>query len=141
MEFKEFVKEYNRMCAFYRNCIDCPIDKEADNRGLSELKCSCCVVDFLLDIDAESIVEKWAKEHPVKTYKTDFEEKMKELLKIFPNHEVDKIIMNPDKDIYKNLCVADYYFGGEAKKAGCRNVDCSCATCKDCWNREINEHE
>lgn len=141
MKFKEFVKEYNRMCNFHRNCIDCPIDKEADNRGLSELKCNCGVIGFLLDIDAESIVENWVKEHPVKTYKTDFEEKMKELLKIFPNHEVGKIIMNPDKDIYKNLCVADYYFGGETKKAGCRNVDCSCATCKDCWNREINEHE
>lgn len=138
MEFKEFLKEYKRMCSSYKYCSLCPIDKESRD---CELQNNCGNMDFLSDVNAESIVEKWAKEHPVKTYKTDFEEKMKELLKIFPNHEVGKIIMNPDKDIYQNLCVADYYFGGEAKKAGCRNVDCSCATCKDCWNREINEHE
>lgn len=137
MEFKEFVKEYSRMCAFYRNCIDCPIDKEADNRGLSELKCSCGVVDFLLDVNAESIVEKWAKEHPVKTYESDFKDKINDLLKIFPNHKLRKFIEDTNINICDSFCVANFYFDGDTSKAKCDYFS-NFNSCKDCWKREIN---
>lgn len=139
MEFKEFVKEYNRMCNFHRNCIDCPIDKEADNRGLSELKCGCGVVDFLLDIDAESIVENWVKRHPVKTYESDFKEKVDKLLNLFPNHEIKKFVKDADVSIYDTLCVADFYFNGDYEEAGC---DCDVfdrVRCERCWKREIED--
>lgn len=138
MEFKEFVKEYSRMCNFHRNCIDCPIDKEADNRGLSELKCNCGVIGFLLDIDAEKIVEKWAKEHPAKTYESDFKDKINDLLKIFPNHRVKKFVEDANINIYDPFCVADFYFDGDTKKAKCECFS-SFDSCKGCWKREIDE--
>ena len=133
MEFKEFFKEYNRMCSSYHNCIGCPIDEEINNRGLQN---SCGNIGFLSDVDAESIVEKWAKEHPVKTYESDFKDKINDLLKIFPNHAVKNYVEGTDIS-YDTLCVADFYFNGDVEKAKCeclRNVN----ACKNCWKREID---
>ena len=134
MEFKEFVKEYNRMCLSYPNCIGCPIAEEINNRGLQN---SCGNIDLLSAINCESIIEKWVKEHPVKTYESDFKEKINDLLKIFPNHEVKKFI--EDNNInYDSLCIADFYFDGDRKKAKCKYFGGS-NSCKDCWKRGINK--
>ena len=34
----------------------------------------------------------WVEEHPIRTYESDFVEKLDELLKIFPNHEIKKFV-------------------------------------------------
>lgn len=135
MEFKEFLKEYKRMCSSYKYCSLCPIDKESRD---CELQNNCGNMDFLSDVNAESIVENWIKEHPVKTYESDFKEKINDLLKIFPNHEVKKFVEDNNINnniniyIYGSLCVADFYFDGKRNKAKCND------SCKDCWKREID---
>ena len=71
MDAKEFVKDIRRMCEYYEDCVECP------NR-----ECGYCSKSGLLaDDEAEeiiSIVDKWAKEHPVETNQT-------KLLELFPN--------------------------------------------------------
>lgn len=134
MEFKEFVKEYNRMCSSYHNCIGCPINEEINNH-ICELHTDCKNIDLLSKVDAESITEKWVKEHPVNTYESDFKNKINDLLKIFPNHKVKKFVEDNSINIYiyGSLCVADFYFDGDRNKAKCKY------SCKDCWKRGINE--
>ena len=132
MEFKEFLKEYKRMCSSYKYCSLCPIDKESRD---CELQNNCGNMDFLSDVNAESIVEKWAKEHPVKTYESDFKDKINDLLKIFPNHKVKNYVEGTDIS-YDTLCVADFYFDGDIERAGCDFLRDD--SCKNCWKREID---
>ena len=134
MEFKECVKEYNRMCLSYPNCIGCPIAEEINNRGLQN---SCGNIDLLSAINCESIIEKWVKEHPVKTYESDFKDKINDLLKIFPNHKLRKFIEDTNINICDSLCVANFYFDGDTSKAKCDYFS-NFNSCKDCWKREIN---
>ena len=135
MEFKEFFKEYNRMCSSYHNCIGCPIDEEINNH-IRGLHTDCKNIDLLSKVDAESITEKWVKEHPVKTYESDFKDKINDLLKIFPNHAVKNYVEGTDISIYDTLCVADFYFHGDVERAGCDFFGDD--SCKNCWKREIN---
>lgn len=135
MEFKEFFKEYNRMCSSYHNCIGCPIDEEINNR-IHRLHANCKNIDLLSEVDAESIVEKWAKEHPVKTYESDFKEKIDDLLAIFPDHAVKNYVKGTDISTYDTLCVADFYFNGDVERARCDFLGDD--SCKNCWKREIN---
>lgn len=135
MEFKEFFKEYSRMCLSYNNCIGCPIAEEINNRGLQT---NCGNIDFLIEVNGESIIEKWVKEHPRKTYESDFKEKINDLLKIFPNHKVKKFVEGTNINICDLLCVANFYFNGDTKKAKCDYFS-SFNSCKDCWKREIDE--
>ena len=134
MEFKEFVKEYNRMCLSYPNCIGCPIAEEINNRGLQN---SCGNIDLLSAINCESIIEKWVKEHPAKTYESDLKDKINDLLKIFPNHAVKNYVKGTDISAYDTLCVADFYFNGDVERAGCDFLGDD--SCKKCWKRKINE--
>lgn len=135
MEFKELFKEYNRMCLSYPSCIGCPIAEEINNRGLQT---NCGNIDFLTEVNGESIIEKWVKEHPAKTYESDFKDKINDLLKIFPNHRVKKFVEDANINIYDPFCVADFYFDGDTKKAKCECFS-SFDSCKDCWKRGINE--
>lgn len=137
MEFKELFKEYNRMCLSYPSCIGCPIAEEINNRGLQT---NCGNIDFLAEVNGESIIEKWIKEHPRKTYESDLKDKINDLLKIFPNHEIKKFVEDNSINIYiyGSLCVADFYFDGDRKKAKCKYFGGS-NSCKDCWKREIDE--
>lgn len=136
MEFKEFAKEYNRMCLSCPGCIGCPIAEEINNCGLQT---DCENINLLSTINAESIIEKWIKEHPVKTYESDFKDKINDLLKIFPNHEIKKFVEDNNINIYiyDSLCVADFYFDGDRNKAKC-NYFGSSNSCKDCWKRGID---
>lgn len=134
MEFKEFLKEYKRMCSSYKYCSLCPIDKECRD---CELQNNCGNMDFFSDVNVESIVEKWVKEHPAKTYESDFKSKINDLLKIFPNHKVKKFVEDNNINIYDSVCVADLYFDGDRNKAKC-NCFGSSNSCKDCWKREID---
>ena len=136
MEFKEFFKEYNRMCSSYHNCIGCPIDEEINNH-IRGLHTDCKNIDLLSKVDAESITEKWAKEHPAKTYESDFKDKINDLLKIFPNHKLRKFIEDTNINICDSFCVANFYFDGDTSKAKCDYFS-NFNSCKDCWKREIN---
>lgn len=69
MDVIEYVKQRERMCGYYANCDDCPAGnyKEcASIVGIPKLA---------------SIVEQWAKEHPVKTRQSEF-------LKQWPDAEI-----------------------------------------------------
>lgn len=72
----ELLKTYKRMCNFYDyNCGDCELNAPC----LHHEACS----GFLKrrPEDGVAIIEKWAKEHPVRTRQSEF-------LKVFPNVEL-----------------------------------------------------
>lgn len=99
------IKDLKRMCKAHENCGECP------------LLCECSAYGFSDKLD--EIIDKWVKEHPVKTYAMDFFEK-------FPN---------APKGRYGTPvpCIEDIY-GVDKKLTGCPkgNVDCL-----KCWNQEV----
>lgn len=113
MEFKEFVKEYKRMCREHRECTNCEFNT------VTTLSCSSYALEY--PDEAEKIVERWAKEHPVKT-------RQSELLKLFPD-----VLM---KGKYVDICPAIL---GEDYKC---DVYQDCGVCKKAfWSVEINEYK
>ena len=72
MDAVEFLKQFNRMCKtyIYGSCTECPA-----------YKCRCGDQFDGQEEDGVSIVEQWAKEHPVKTRQSEF-------LKQWPDAEV-----------------------------------------------------
>ena len=60
MDAVEYVKQRERMCDYYVNCGDCPAGKYERCASLNEIP------------NLVPIVEKWAKEHPVKTRQDEF---------------------------------------------------------------------
>lgn len=69
MDAVEFLKQFNRMCKAYNDdgCKECPAYRHR------------CGEEFDgQEEDGVSIVEQWAKEHPIKTRQSEF-------LKMFPN--------------------------------------------------------
>lgn len=139
MEFNEFVKGFKRMCKSSDCYVDCPIEKRLNEEGYDDYPEACLDLRALSDIDAESIVENWVKRHPVKTYESDFNEKVDKLLNLFPNHEIKRFVKDTDVSIYDTLCVADFYFNGDYEEAGC---DCDVfdrVRCERCWKREIED--
>ena len=99
------IKDLKRMCYFHSDCSECELCVD---------DCDCCRI-FDLPDNADEIVDKWAEEHPVKTYAMDFFEK-------FPNAPGGGTprfcIMNIDKDL---------------------KMKCGECSCSDCWNKEIEE--
>ena len=69
MDAVEYVKQRERMCDYYVNCGDCPADDYGECTSLNEIP------------NLVPIVEKWAKEHPVKTRQSEF-------LKQWPDAEI-----------------------------------------------------
>ena len=69
MDAVEYVKQRNRMCDYYVNCGDCPAGAYERCASLNEIP------------NLVPIVEKWAKEHPVKTRQSEF-------LKMWPDAEI-----------------------------------------------------
>ena len=74
MDAVEFLKQFNRMCKAYNDdgCKECSAYKYRCGEEFDEQ-----------EEDGVSIVEKWAKEHPVKTRQSEF-------LKSWPEVTVDK---------------------------------------------------
>lgn len=99
------IKDLKRMCNKYDSCDGCP---------LSEIRL-CTTANFPDNI--EELVDKWVKEHPVKTYAQDFFEK-------FPN-------ASRDIDGTPKTCWGHVY--GNEKY-------CSSDDCTECWNREVKEN-
>lgn len=117
MDAVEYVKQRDRMCDYYVNCGDCPA-------GNYEWCSSLNGIPNLVPI-----VEKWAKEHPVKT-------RQSELLKLFPNAKID--------DDTGTLCMCPMNFDPETykdkDKCFCIHMrdDTHCAECRrDFWLKEI----
>ena len=94
------IKDLKRMCAAYDNCLKC------------ELYVGCDRIYNLPD-NVDEIVDKWVKEHPVKTYSMDFFEKFPNALKTESGR--------PDN--CRNLIYGD--------KSGCNHE------CEECWNQEM----
>lgn len=64
MDALEFLKERKRMCSCYVSCIGCPLDGT-----------KCVIRDLTSDEDCARIVatvEKWSKEHPLRTRQSVF---------------------------------------------------------------------
>lgn len=109
MDAVEFLKQYSRMVTF----------------GVQPFK----VPSNLPYEEIVSRVEQWAKEHPVKTRKS-------ELLKLFP-----EVISDPDGfiDICPALIVSAKR---KTKTGGCRYPSISCEECKrEFWLAEIKDGE
>ena len=69
MDAVEYVKQRERMCNYYTNCNDCPANDYERCDSLNEIP------------NLVPIVEKWVKEHPVKTRQSEF-------LKQWPDAEI-----------------------------------------------------
>lgn len=113
MDAVEYVKQRERMCDYYVNCGDCPAGNYEGCASLNEIP------------NLVPIVEKWAKEHPVKTRQSEF-------LKMWPDAEVGD-------DGYPSVAPCQLYKDIEEKDENgvcCKN--CGCAECRrDFWLKEI----
>lgn len=110
MDAVEFLNEGTRMCNSYEACDGCPMWETDD----------CCMVSMNLK-QMISIVEQWAKEHPVKTRQSEF-------LKMFPNASVG----------YNGTLVICPSQADTKAVAGCVRSERNCDKCKrDFWLKEI----
>ena len=113
MDAVEYVKQRARMCDYYVNCDDCPAGNYEVCASLNEIP------------NLVPIVEKWAKEHPVKTRQSEF-------LKQWPDARVGD-------DGYPSVAPCQLYKDIEEKDENgicCKN--CGCDKCRrDFWLKEI----
>lgn len=100
------IADLKRMCKSFKTCENC------------SLRHSCGTPASISDA-ADEVVEKWAKEHPKKTYREDF-------LKKLPNAPTDS-------SGCPNACLRDIYKGADYK---CKDNN---YLCTDCWNQAIKE--
>ena len=113
MDAVEYVKQRDRMCDYYVNCCDCPADRY---EGCSSLNGIPKMVP---------IVEKWAKEHTVKT-------RMSEFLKQWPNAEISDDGLPVIAPCQLNVL---FIHGKDQKDCEDRGV---CRKCRhDFWLKEI----
>lgn len=114
MDAVEFLRDFRRMCWTYEEpcCESCKL--EGGGCNFTDLGCD--------HEKAVRIVEKWAKEHPVKT-------RLSEFLKLFPNAPV------PEEGC-PGLCVKFF-----DSTVNCKD-DESCRDCKKkFWLTPIEEEE
>ena len=113
MDAVEYVKQRDRMCDYYVNCGDCPAGNYEGCSSLNEIP------------RMVPIVEKWAKDHPVKTRQSEF-------LKQWPDAEIGD-------DGYPSVAPCQLYKDMEEKDENgvcCKN--CGCGICRrDFWLKEI----
>ena len=117
MEAVEYLKAKSRMC----NVLVCNCLMSKRNNG-KELLCGSFEKDY--PEQAVEIVEKWANEHPIKTY-------LSVLLEKFPMVPLD------EKGLPKTFCPEEIY-GGEEWECCHNKVE---GKCKKCWNREYKEED
>lgn len=124
MDAVEYGKAKERMCqAVKRNmlCSDtCPLFITNLLKNTNDEKYDCHSAISKFPEQAVEAVEKWSKEHPVKTY-------LSVLLEKFPN-----VKLNND-DIPKTVCPNELF---NLKEQGCPDIKCI-----NCWNREYKEEE
>ncbi len=113
----EFLKAKVRMTQNCNiDCLDCPLSYR--NNKTSK---SCTKFIITSPEKAIEVVENWAKEHPVKTFLSDFLEK-------YPDAQID------DNGL-PNIC--PHYLGYTDI---IDEEDCD-LNCKSCWNREFKADE
>ena len=103
MDAVEYVKQRERMCDYYSDCDKCPAKEVIGCANITKIS------------QMVPIVEKWAKEHPIKTRQSEF-------LKMYPNARID------DGVIFLGPCAID-------KSHKC-TLDCK-KCCRDFWLKEI----
>ncbi len=112
MEFKEAMRVWKRMCKTIEECDDCPM-------------CAKYACQATPDIQDESLIEsilaKWAAEHPEKTIADDF----------FEKHPKAKYIDN----MVPGVCA---FYCGYDKPEYCQR---DAAICANCWRRPLEEVE
>ena len=120
MDAVEFFKTVNRLCKNQR-CEECPVYKNN----------TCCMVGFDDDSiknieETVSKVERWAKDHPVKTRQSEFLKS--EFLKMFPNAAIDDGILciRPCEIDESIVCT---------NEKGCKNC------CRNYWLAEVTDNE
>ena len=118
MDAVEFFKTVNRLCKNQSGCAKCPIwEKGMCMAGFDDDSVECIE-------ETISIVEQWAKDHPIKTRQSEF-------LKIFP-----KV---PMKDDVIDICPATVVKG--LKNA----AHCNHILCEDCrktfWLMEVTDND
>ena len=115
MNAVDYLKAKDRMTKECRiRCDECPLSKDINGKGID-----CMWLKRNYPEQAVEIVEKWAKEHPVKTY-------LSVLLEKFPNAR-----MHNDSGIpFPTICPHSIF-----------NIEerCPPTHCVDCWNREYKE--
>jgi hypothetical protein len=122
MDAVEFYKSMKRMCYSGEMCEKCPL-----YNNFSEMGSVCDVLLHIEDEEAskvKSIVEQWAKDHPVKTRQSEF-------LKMFPKAEI--------KDDYLWMCpkYINYDYNPEGN---CHEI--SCSDCKrKFWLTEVTDND
>lgn len=115
MDVIKYFNTKKRMCKFYKGtCHLCPMGKDNTKTHLL-----CFKLQQEKPEIADAIVELWAKEHPVKTYKSVFLEK-------FPDAKIEHS---------GTPCPCIIYIFGEKAKP----VNCGTCGCVYCWNREVEE--
>lgn len=109
MDAVEYLKAKNRMtnnCDM--NCEDCPLFSLNNGRDIP-----CREMEIKFPENDVRIVEKWAKEHPLKTYAQDFFEKFPNALKAH-----NGIPTSCKRNIYGGICIHN---------------------CPGCWNSPMEE--
>lgn len=119
MNAVEFLKAKNRMCREYgelpEDCFACPIGNDSGGCQAGVLENQKVTEEILVQI-----VEKWAKEHPIKTRQSEF-------LKMFPNARLECGIVCIDP------CEVDMSIGNDTR---CKNTTCGeCA--EKYWLAEV----
>lgn len=117
MDAVEFLKTYRRMCSI-NACAKCPLWVDEHYVCMMDGK----VIDKAQSDESKvvSIVEQWAKDHPVKT-------RQSELLKMFPN-------ANRDEDGTPYACPEIFEPGIKTKCDGNCN---RCEFKRDYWLQEV----
>lgn len=111
----EYLKTKQRMTKNCSLCNNCKLSYCNNGKDIP-----CGDFEMCHSEEAISIVQKWAEEHPVKTFLFD-------LLEKHPNVVLDC------RGVPKYNC--PYYLGYE-KKNSCPNNDSDCVKC---WNRPLEE--
>lgn len=116
MVILQFLREWKRMCSWYKGCCGCPLDPT-----------KCNISDIKSDEDRKKIiatVERWSKEHPGKTRQSKF-------LNRYPN-----VVLDGNGIINISPCKVDpkqYSFNSN----NCRKFR-SCGECRrEFWGQEV----
>lgn len=130
MDAVEFFQTVNRLCK-NRSCAGCPICKKGMCKDMCMVRRTVMLGDASVESIEEmiSIVEQWAKDHPVKTRQSKF-------LKVFPNaylETITRLLPCSLDSTLKPLRCAKY---------GYLSITCRCDRCRDdYWNEEVTDND
>lgn len=126
MDAVEFFKTVKRLCE-NQSCRECPVCKEGVCMVMNMVRIDGGLVESIEE--TVSKVEQWAKDHPVKTRKSEF-------LKLFPNAYLETITRllpcSLDSTLKPFRCA----------KYGYLSITCRCDRCRDdYWNEEVTDND